>query len=144
MEGALNFISFILFLFGLLQLILFFKLWGMTNNVKKIKEKLKENPKQQDAVITEAQIKTLEGKKEEAFELYQKAFYLSVIGLYNRTVAEYGNEDDDYQRRDEFYMQEYKEIAAYYSKRIGKLGYSNFQADKFDAYQKVNQLICKL
>ena len=144
MEGTLTFISFIIFVFGLLQLILFFKLWAMTNNVQSIKEKLKESPKQQDSIITEAQIKTLSGEKEAAFELYQKAFYLSIVSLYNETVATYGNEDDKYTQRDEFYVGRYTTIAAYYSKRIVKLGYADYRTDKFDTYQKVNALICKL
>ncbi len=33
-------ISIILFVFAVLQIILFFKIWGMTNNVKKIVDKL--------------------------------------------------------------------------------------------------------
>ena len=41
----LNYITtFLVFLvFGILQIILFFKIWGMTNNVKKIKNKLFED-----------------------------------------------------------------------------------------------------
>lgn len=34
-----EFLSIVLIVFGVLQIILFFKMWGMTNNVKKIKEK---------------------------------------------------------------------------------------------------------
>lgn len=37
MEGMLNFISIIIIVFGILQIILFFKLWGMTNNVSEMK-----------------------------------------------------------------------------------------------------------
>ena len=36
----LDILSIVLLVFGALQIILFFKLWGMTNNVKKIYEKM--------------------------------------------------------------------------------------------------------
>ena len=37
MENVLNFVSIIIIVFGILQIILFFKLWGMTNNINEIK-----------------------------------------------------------------------------------------------------------
>lgn len=37
MEGILTFISIIFIVFGILQIILFFKMWGMTNDVKELK-----------------------------------------------------------------------------------------------------------
>lgn len=36
-----EFLSIVLIIFGVLQIILFFKMWMMTNDVRKIKEKLK-------------------------------------------------------------------------------------------------------
>lgn len=36
----INFLSIVLLVFGVLQIILFFKVWGMTNNVQRIKEEL--------------------------------------------------------------------------------------------------------
>ena len=38
-----TFMAIVFLVFGILQIILFFKIWGMTNNVKKIKDKLYEN-----------------------------------------------------------------------------------------------------
>lgn len=37
METTLNIVSIIIIVFGILQIILFFKIWGMTNNVSEIK-----------------------------------------------------------------------------------------------------------
>lgn len=37
METTLNIVSIIIIIFGILQIILFFKIWGMTNNVYSIK-----------------------------------------------------------------------------------------------------------
>ena len=38
-----TFMAIVFLVFGILQIILFFKVWGMTNNVKKIKDKLSED-----------------------------------------------------------------------------------------------------
>lgn len=37
MEGIALFVSIVIIVFGVLQIILFFKLWGMTNNVSEMK-----------------------------------------------------------------------------------------------------------
>lgn len=48
------FLSFIAALFGLLQLILFFKIWGMTNDIREIKEKyLSSSNPQKDVSSTQ-------------------------------------------------------------------------------------------
>lgn len=39
MEGMISFVGIVALVFGVLQIILFFKLWGMTNDIKEIKEK---------------------------------------------------------------------------------------------------------
>lgn len=43
MEGFTIVVSFVVIIFGVLQIILFFKLWGMTNDVKEIKNIMKPN-----------------------------------------------------------------------------------------------------
>ena len=50
MEGIALFVSIVIIVFGVLQIILFFKLWGMTNNVAEIKRIL-NNKKEQDMEI---------------------------------------------------------------------------------------------
>lgn len=40
MEAILMFVSIVVIVFGILQIILFFKIWGMTDNVGKIKDML--------------------------------------------------------------------------------------------------------
>lgn len=39
METTLNIVSIIIIVFGILQIILFFKIWGMTNDIREIKNK---------------------------------------------------------------------------------------------------------
>ena len=49
MEGLMTFISILFIVFGVLQIILFFKVWGMTNNMAKIKKRILENDYTSDA-----------------------------------------------------------------------------------------------
>ena len=45
MEGITLFVSIVIIVFGVLQFILFFKIWGMTNNIKELKNLYSENSK---------------------------------------------------------------------------------------------------
>lgn len=45
MEGITLFVSIVIIAFGILQIILFFKIWGMTDNVKELKNLYTENSK---------------------------------------------------------------------------------------------------
>lgn len=138
-----EFVTIILLIFGVLQIILFFKIWGMTNDVNKIKEKLATQPEMEDLLITEAQINALNGSKEEAFNLYQKAFHKNIIQLFNKTINEYGDENNlDYEARNEYYKSNYNKIVKYFSKRVSKLG-MNLETTKFDSYEKTYSIICK-
>lgn len=137
----IDFLTIVLLIFGVLQIILFFKIWGMTNDVNNIKQKLETKP--EDLLITEAQTKALNGNKMEAFELYQKAFYKSVIELFNKTIKEYGDEDNlDYKERNEYYRSEYNKVVKYFSKRTKKLD-MELHSEKLDPYDKVYSIICK-
>lgn len=51
MENILLVTSIIIIAFGILQIILFFKVWGMTNDVRKIKNILELNIKQQQDTL---------------------------------------------------------------------------------------------
>lgn len=46
METTLNIVSIIIIVFGILQIILFFKLWGMTNDVKELKKLYSDKSKE--------------------------------------------------------------------------------------------------
>lgn len=138
-----EFLSIILFIFGVLQIILFFKIWGMTNNVIKIKEKLEAQPETEDQLIIEAQIHALNGEKEKAFDLFEKAFHKNIIELFNMTIKKYGDEDNmDYKERDDYYQTHYIKVVKYFSRRVSKLG-MKLDIEKFDSYKKVCLIICK-
>lgn len=48
-----DFLAFIVFVFGVLNIILFFKIWGMTNNVSAMRKKISSADKVQDIVRIE-------------------------------------------------------------------------------------------
>lgn len=74
MKGLLQFTGIVMIVFGILQIILFFKIWGTTNDVSKIKGKLEENIND-DAILLKAQLFALNGDKQQSFELYKESFH---------------------------------------------------------------------
>lgn len=95
MESILNFASIIIIVFGILQIILFFKLWGMTNDIKKINSTLQKSyfPDNMDS----AKIELLIGNKEKAEEMFRKEFVVDVYSLYLRTKT--SQEPNEYASR---------------------------------------------
>ncbi len=85
MESTFEFISVILLIWGILEIILFFKVWKMTNNVEKLKNKFvagfndEENDSFVDMDINSA-VRELYylNKKEEAYELLNKYLYHTI------------------------------------------------------------------
>lgn len=54
------FVSLIIIIFGVLQIILFFKLWGMTNDVKRLTKHLCSIKEEQQVKIEESHIEEIE------------------------------------------------------------------------------------
>ena len=142
MEDIITFTGVVMIVFGILQIILFFKIWAMTNNVREIKGKLEENISD-DAILLKAQLFALDGDKQQSFNLYKESFHKSIIELFNKTISEFGDKDNlDYKERNEYYKSEYKKVVKYYIKRVEKLGIK-LDTEKFDSYEKIHSLICK-
>ena len=57
MEGLIQFTGIVMIAFGILQIILFFKIWGMTNNVKRIWKKIDNKDFLSDACVNYIKIK---------------------------------------------------------------------------------------
>lgn len=49
-------VSIIIIVFGILQIILFFKIWGMTNDVKKIRKAISPNKSEDSININETSV----------------------------------------------------------------------------------------
>jgi len=143
MESITLFVSIVIIVFGILQIILFFKIWGMTNNVLYVKKVAEKQKFEKDTLIREAQLYAMDGNYERAISYYQKAFHLGVIELYENIVSIYGNKKDN-QVRDDVYMKKYKFVASYYEKRINKINGQLLDKEKYDSFDKVDSIISKL
>ena len=65
------------------QVILIIKIWMMTGDVRKIRQKHERTTKPKTDKITEAQLKALEGKiKKKLIPLYKEAYYYSVVTFF--------------------------------------------------------------
>lgn len=85
MEGMFTFVGIIIIVFGILQIILFFKMWGMTNDVKKMKNELvgsdSENLRKMQlnkAILKEDKSKIAEMLFDELFNQLQSYYYDSL------------------------------------------------------------------
>ena len=136
MENITLFASIAIIVFGVLQIILFFKLWEMTNDVKKIS--LKHSPSKEDELIDEAQLLCIDGEKENAFKCYKQAFFISISELYNNISQKYNvalKED-----RKEIWESNYPNIVRFFSKRMIPTGFSlNFE--EYDSFDKVDKIL---
>ena len=72
----IDFLTIVLLIFGVLQIILFFKVWGMTNNIKRIWKKIDNKDFLSDACIA-----YIKGNMEEPEKLVNEAFLQEVAFL---------------------------------------------------------------
>lgn len=82
METALNIASIVVIVFGILQIILFFKTWGMTNNVAIIKKSLPNT----ETDLSEARLEFIIGNIDKAKDLAKREFVVDVFQIYKKTV----------------------------------------------------------
>lgn len=59
MEGMLTFTGIIIIVFGILQIILFFKIWGMTNDISDMKSIISDYITKKTQVLTENKADTI-------------------------------------------------------------------------------------
>lgn len=82
MENTFEFISIVLAIWGILEIILFFKVWTMTDNVEKLKNKFIEGSNNNECelfvnmdIISSVRALYYLNKKEEAYGLLNKYLY---------------------------------------------------------------------
>lgn len=126
MEGMFTFVGIIIIVFGVLQIILFFKMWGMTNKVSSIENKLKNQKHSYEFYM-------ISEEKEKAFQIVKNA-------LINRLIELRLNTYND----NRFIELANKEIPGYI-KRMKATGFETpnhlFSAELFIDYQnKINSL----
>lgn len=116
MEGITLFVSIAIIVFGILQIILFFKLWGMTNDVKKIRKSLPNV----SSDLSPAKMEFIIGNTDKAKEMLKKEFVLDVYESYMKIVKENTEVTDpsvmekeysiDYDRLKRVYKGRFKDI----------------------------------
>lgn len=129
-----NLISITILVFAFLQIILFFKLWGMANNVKKISSKqlsFLDNKR-----IEEAQICLLKNESEKALDLYRQAFFMFVSDLYNKTLT------DGSERKKEYWTEHYAKIVRFFTRRLQNFD-NPIDFSVYDTFDKVERLIIR-
>lgn len=129
-----NLISITILVFAFLQISLFFKLWGMANNVKKISSKqlsFLDNKR-----IEEAQICLLKNESEKALDLYRQAFFMFVSDLYNKTLT------DGSERKKEYWTEHYAKIVRFFRSSLQNFD-NSIDFSVYDTFDKVEQLIIR-
>ena len=116
MEGITLFVSIVIIVFGILQIILFFKLWGMTNDVQKIRKSLPNV----SSDLSPAKMEFIIGNTDKAKEMLKKEFVLDVYESYMKIVKENTEVTDpsvmekeysiDYDRLKRVYKGRFKDI----------------------------------
>lgn len=76
MDGLNLFIVLLVVVFAVLQIILFFKLWGMTNDIKAIKNKVPNNDR-----IRDAEIAFLSGNSDIAKKILDEYLKITIDGI---------------------------------------------------------------
>ena len=97
MEGLIQFTGIVMIAFGILQIILFFKIWGMTNNVKRIWKKIDNKDFLSDACVS-----YIKGNLEETERLANEAF-LQEVALLSKSSESYEDWIDNYINKRKIY-----------------------------------------
>ena len=103
MENMQNFIGWIIIIFGVLQIILFFKIWIMTDDVTKIKNTIQANGYPNG--ISPAKFELAMGNIEKAKELATREFISDIYKIYSNVLK---SENEEYVKRFNVIEQEYR------------------------------------
>lgn len=116
MENIAFFTLIIVIVFGVLQIILFFKIWGMTNDVRKIKNKTVNS-------FNEAHKQIILGNKDRAFEIYQRLYVEELIKISELKLD---------------FEENYPKLVEKYKYELSKLG-EGYSID-FSEYDAINKI----
>lgn len=104
MEGLTTIVSFAIIAFSILQIILFFKIWGMTNNVKRIWKNMNNGK-----IFSKANLSYIQGNIDEAEKLLNEAFLLDVVNL-SQITSDWDEWDAGYNSLEEKYQRSFAKI----------------------------------
>ena len=129
MENMQNFIGWIIIIFGVLQIILFFKIWIMTDDVTKIKNTIQANGYHNG--ISPAKFELAMGNIEKAKELATREFISDIYKIYSNVLK---SENEEYVKRFNVIEQEYR------AKFDNISSFIDFE--KFSTYDKAQKIFC--
>ena len=129
MENMQNFIGWIIIIFGVLQIILFFKIWLMTDDVTKIKNTIQANGYPNG--ISPAKFELAMGNIEKAKELATREFISDIYKIYSNVLK---SENEEYVKRFNVIEQEYR------AKFDNISSFIDFE--KFSTYDKAQKIFC--
>ncbi|WP_300699013.1 hypothetical protein [Bacteroides sp.] len=127
----IDFLSIVLLIFGVLQIILFFKMWRMTNNIKEMRDKyLKEG---YPYGVSPAKIEFIIGNKEKAKEMAYREFISDVNILYidiskNRIMSE-----------EQEYTKEFEKLEKEFKEKYGDAA-SSIQFSEFSSFENAKKI----
>lgn len=132
METILLITAIVMIAFGVLQIILFFKVWGMTNDVNKIKRNV-SSTSSSDEGFSPAKFELLLGNEHKAKELLNREFLKDVIGLYQKTDTSFYDYErvytDKYNKLEKRYRELYHNCPEFLD--FGKLATYSQAKEKF-------------
>lgn len=126
----MNFTGFIIIAFGIMQIILFFKIWGMTNNVNRIWKKIDSKD-----FLSEACITYIKGDLEETNKLANEAF-LQEVAMLSKSSNAYADWEEGFNKHK-------KRNTRVFLKRLKNqlLISTNIEMQKYIYYKEINSTI---
>lgn len=131
MTTIFDFAAIAVLVFGSLQIILFFKLWIMANNIKKIKEENTIYPKNVSPALFELAL----GNIEKAIDLGRKEFLNNVYRNYLYALQYQGDK-----HREDIYNSEHKSLVERYES-LFKGDILSIDYDRFSTLGKVKSIL---
>lgn len=104
MEDLMTFTGIVMIAFGILQIILFFKIWGMTNDVSRIWKKIDNKD-----FLSEACVSYIKGNLDETERLANEAF-LQEAAFLSKSTNSYEDWQNGYRKLEEKYTRIFKKI----------------------------------
>lgn len=127
MDDMLSFVGIIIIAFGILQIILFFKMWGMTNDVKQIKKALPNTPSN----LSPAQMEFIIGNTEKAKEMAKREFILEIYQIYRKALKGYITDSE--------YINYFNSIENEYRNRFDNIS-SSIEFGKFSTFENAKKI----
>ncbi|HIZ06119.1 MAG TPA: hypothetical protein H9818_09745 [Candidatus Phocaeicola gallistercoris] len=125
MEGLFIITALIMIAFGVFQIVLFFKVWKMTDNVSKLTEFL---TKEEDKSVEEGDYYVLAGDIEKAKEAYTWSFYHAILRCAKDSLN---------------YGTNYHYISSFYEKKFKNVGI-DLDTQRFARYRDLQDILSSL